>query len=431
MSRRLLPLIFAIMLGFNLPAMAEEVDVREATTPSGLKFRYVKSDAQDIVAISFSFPGGVAHDLMKGPQVSFFGANTMFQSSDGIKLGALKEDMDDLQGGIVISPHLEYQVGLALAPSANIAEVVKLANRVLTKPDFPEKKIRQIREDLARQNEKLRKRHDIIATLAFIDTLGKPHPYGANYIGDPARIRAVTREDLIKWHRNRIVREGVLVTVVGNIYVAEMVKLVEALFDGLPQKGNVPKLPDVFSAPAPREPVRIAGTNAQAIIIAGGFTQNASDYDTWSASFFLNRMLAKGAKSRLFKTVREQTGKTYGFNSLLQPYSKIGTLAINGRVSKENLQETVKTIKQTIADFRNNGPTAEEIADLKAGYTNADAKTLKNNVKQAVRYNRWQRYGWSLETVRRYQEIDQTIDLTDRKYREALIPENPVIVIAE
>jgi zinc protease len=407
------------------------VDLREATTPSGLKFQYIKSSVQDQVVISFSFPGGTAHDLMKGPQTSFIVGSMMVQSSGGIHLGELKEDLDDLQGGFVLQPLPEHTVGLVLAPAANIAEVVKLGHRVLTKPDFPKKKIKQIRKDAARQNKKLRKRHDIKASLAFINVLGKAHPYGANYVGNPKRIRAVTRDDLIRWHKDRIVRSGLLITIVGNLEEARMANLIDTLFYGLPDKGHVPKIPQVVSKPTPKKPIRLKGTNAQAIIIVGGITGNASNIEDWTASFYLNHILAKGSKSRLFKSVREETGKTYGFSSKLVSYSKIGTVAINGKVSKDNLQKTIGIVKKTIAEFRKNGPTTKEIIDAKSGYASYDAKILKDHVKLAGRYNRWQRHGWSLDAMRNYQEIDKTIDLSDPKYRKMLIPESPVVLIAE
>ncbi len=425
-----LTILLAIIMILAIPARAQTIDLKEAVTPSGIKFRYLKSSAQDIVVIAFSFKGGTVHDLMKGPQTTFIAANMIMQSSSGIGIGTLIEEMNDLQSGIVIAPHPEYMVGTVLAPASNIAEVVKIANRVLTKPDFPNSKIEQFKEDMAKKVEILPKRPHIKASLKFVNLLGKPHPYAANYIGNSERIRAITRDDLVKWHRDRFSRDGLIVTVVGGISVQKMIALVDATFEGVPQKGFVPKLPKIEFKPIPAKPFVLNGKNKQAIIIAGGPMTSPANAERWTAVYLLRGILANGQKSRLFRNVREKTGKTYGFSSGGQPYSQTGILSVFGRVSKDGLDKTVDIVRNTLTEFRKEGPTAKEISDIKAQSLAADAKLRKNHDKLAHMLNRFERYGWSLDESRNYIEIDKAVDLTNPKFREALIPENPVFVIA-
>ena len=78
-----------------------------------------------------------------------------------------------------------------------------------------------------------------------------------NRFADPARIRATWRLHLLSWHRNRIVRDGLLIAVVGDIAVEHVGALVDAAFPGLPETGDLPELPPLVPQPLAAEPVTL------------------------------------------------------------------------------------------------------------------------------------------------------------------------------
>jgi len=430
-ARPVLALLILMFAGLQ-PLRAEEIDVREAVTPSGLTFRYLRSAVQDRVVISFAFPGGTVHDLRGGPQTSFIAANLMSQSAGGTSLGEMQETLADNRAVFSIVPDIENTVGLIAAPPANIAKIIPLVNMVLTNPDFPEEKIRQVREDFAKKMETVHKRQDTRARMAFADLLAPSHPYSANIVGDPARIRSVTREDLIQWHQDRIVRKGLEIVVVGDLDAAAMAELVDTMFAGLPERGYVPTIPELGVAPNAPDPQQVSFANSpQALIVSGGRAANAKNPESWLAMTQLNMILSAGQKSRLFRSVREETGKTYGFNSLFLPYSKSGMLAIFGFVDKSGLDKTISAIRETTMKFREEGPSESEQQDVKAFIAAHNLKVDQNHIKMAHSIRSFFIFGWSLDSVRHVKDIAQSVDLSDRKYREALIPENPVFLVVE
>ena len=278
----------------------------------------------------------------------------------------------------------------------------------------------------------MRQRPDFQARLAFAELLAPSHPYATSIVGDPERIRAITRADLIGWHKDRIAREGLHITVVVDMEKEAMAELVDSLFEGLPARGKVPEIPDLTARVASSEPQHVSVANsAQAIVVSGGLTINAKNPEAWLAAGRLNMILSSGRKSRLFRTVRKETGKSYGFNPMLLPYSKTGVFAVFGMVDKSGLADTVTTVRETIMRFREEGPNASEIADVKAFTSANNAKTEQNHIQMANGIRNFSTFGWSLESIRRVKDIAQSIDLTDPKFRKALIPENPVILIVE
>ena len=244
--------------------------------------------------------------------------------------------------------------------------------------------------------------------------------------------RARSRDDLLKWHRERIVRNGLMIVIVGDLDESAMAKMVDTLFADLPEKGWLPEIPDINVKDMPEKVIHLpVGPTAQASVIMGGLTMTADDPKRWIAASMLNMILVTGRNSRLFRAVREETGKTYGLVSRLQSYSKTGALTISGRIDKDGVDETVALIRRTIAEFRKNGPTTAEERNAKAAYSAELAKTLTDHAQLANMLLTYAGFGWSIDTIRQSAEIAQSVDLSDPAYREALLPEMPTIVVGE
>jgi zinc protease len=60
--RRSLCLLIAAIAGVLIASRAEAVDIREVTTPRGIKAWLVQDKSAPLVALSFSFPGGTASE---------------------------------------------------------------------------------------------------------------------------------------------------------------------------------------------------------------------------------------------------------------------------------------------------------------------------------------------------------------------------------
>ena len=120
-----------------VPALAVEEDAVPGRSPGGLPFVFAPSDAEDRVAIAFSFRGGLAHDGLEGPQTSYVASRMMFRLADNAETDEMVETLNDLDGGIAFQPDLEHHLGLILASKSTIAEVAEMAGTLLSKPPFP------------------------------------------------------------------------------------------------------------------------------------------------------------------------------------------------------------------------------------------------------------------------------------------------------
>src|SRR4029453_6673366 len=138
----------------------------------------------------------------------------------------------------------------------------------------------------------------LIADRAFRHELYGTHPYGAS--PSPASTKAITREDLVAFHRNRIRPSGALLVLAGDIDLATATRLAASAL-----KGWTGTPATVAAPPAP--PARTATElvlvhrpgSVQSNIPAGNLTFNPND-PRWYAARVANKVLGGGADSRLF-----------------------------------------------------------------------------------------------------------------------------------
>ena len=68
------------------------------------------------------------------------------------------------------------------------------------------------------------------ADQAFYELAYPNHPYAIDEEGYPETIRAITRDDLVDFHRRHFGPRGMILTIVGAVRAEEAVALVERFF---------------------------------------------------------------------------------------------------------------------------------------------------------------------------------------------------------
>jgi zinc protease len=131
----------------------------------------------------------------------------------------------------------------------------------------------------------------------------------------------------------------------------------------LPQGNPARELPKVLLKSADSDPIRLHDGNPdQACIVIGGGTVSVSQPENWLAGRMLAQVLAGDEKSRLFREIRDGTGKTYGLHHRFDFFLNQSFLSLFGSVAKEDLDVTLSAVLLSLEKFLENGPTATETA---------------------------------------------------------------------
>lgn len=254
---------------------------------------------------------------------------------------------------------------------------VSLLARVLAYPSFPEEILKRDKaRTIAAIKESLTK-PEAIAGKAFSKRLYGNHPYGQQ--ADVASIDAITRDDLLAFHRQYYVANRAVVALIGDVTRAEADQIAQQLTQRLPQGAPLPALPPVVIAPGEEE--RIAHQASQAHILIGmpGMARHDPDHFALTVGNYV--LGGGGFVSRLMQQVREQRGLTYGVSSYFIPMAQPGPFQISLQTKKEQANEALQVVRSTVADYLRDGPTPAELKAAKDNLIGGFALRIDSNKK--------------------------------------------------
>lgn len=413
-------------------ACADDLPIVDIKTPHGITFSFYHSEVQSTVAVALAFKGGLASDDPSGPATGLIAPTLLTAGAGGQSSAELFELFQDVGGQFAVSSNPDQTYATLSAPLKGIMGAAKLANLVLTKPDFPEMKVTQYREAFAQRLEEYLTYPDSKVQIAFSKAVSDPHPYQTFYNPSPASVRKVGRSDLASWIVRHITTDGIMVSVVGNLTSAEAATIVDQILDRLPAQTELADTPNMVFKPASALPIALTiGTGDQAVLMMGAALPFDRNLEEWTATSLLSTIFSGDQKSRLFKDIREATGSTYGLQPMANFYEVAMFNSIYGRLAKNDVEKTVQLIKSSWDVYRTKGPTDIEIANAKASMTRYLGDLSRSHVAMAGYIRDYLTGHWTTEQLSKLPSMVEHINLKDPALLARLFPPNPVIVIAQ
>jgi zinc protease len=374
-------LIGGICLLSSLAAHAG-LPVQHWQSASGAQVYFVENHDLPILDLSVTFPAGSAYD--SAPKA---GLAAMTQSLLALGAGGLSDDQisdrfADL-GAILGGDFDADRAGLKLRTLSSERERtagLELFATLLQKPDFPEAVLEREKARAIAGLEEAKTQPESISDQAFTRALFGSHPYALSELMEPKTVREISRDDLLAFYRSHYTRGNAVVAIIGDISRAQAEQMVEQLTAGLPQGAAPAAIPPV---PLPQQAVeqRIPHSAAQSHILLGypGIKRGDADY---FALYVGNYILGGGGfVSRLTEEVREKRGLAYSVYSYFMPLREAGPFQIGLQTKREQTDQALALVRETLKKFIHDGPTAKELKAAKDNIVGGFALRLDSNGK--------------------------------------------------
>ncbi len=310
---------------------------KEATLANGLQLVVIEHHEQPVVSVTLSFRAGGIYDPAGKEGLTDLAAELLSKGTDS-------------RGAEQIAATIEG-VGGSLA-----GLVFDLLGDATLHATFPESELELARTRALSALALQLSQPAAVAQRFFGSEIYGRNPYGRS----PTResYRAVTRDDVTQFARQRLRPVGALLVVAGDVTDAQVRELVAKAFAGW--RGAPPPSP-ALPAPATRVATDILLVHrpgsAQANVALGNTTILPTD-PIYYPGRVATQVLGGGADSRLFLILREQKSWTYGAYASLHRYRGLGywqaTAEVRTDVADSALRELLHQIDrirtETIAD---------------------------------------------------------------------------------
>ena len=248
---------------------------------------------------------------------------------------------------------------------------------VLLNPSFPQ-------DELVRYKD--RTRANLIQQRTVAGFLGAEMFAKVMYSNHPASRISITTENLEKvtpkalteFHQTRYVPDHAALAIAGDLSLAEARKLVDRSL-GHWKKGGTPK--PAVSQPAEQGPVKVSfvarPNSVQTNLLVGTQAIDRMDpaYDVLQV---MNKVIGGGPTGRLFITLREEKGYTYGAYSGLNAGRWRGTWQASAEVRTEVTEAALRDLLAEITRMRDQPVPEKEFRDQKRAMIGSFALSLEN-----------------------------------------------------
>jgi zinc protease len=277
---------------------------------------------------------------------------------------------------------------------------------VLRNPEFRQEKI-----DLAKTaaNTAISRRNDDPKGLADREIVklgyGPDSPYARQE--EYATIAAITRDDLIAFHKKYVHPNNIIAGFVGDFDSAAMEKKLRDAFGSWPKGPEAPKTAPAGGTPAKPGVYYIAKddvTQSNIYVVHGGTTRNNPDY---YALRVMNEVLGGGFSGRLMNDIRTARGLAYGVGGGVgADWDHPGLFSIWMGTKSGTTLEAIAALKTQLTDLTTKPFTAEELAQAKEAILNAYVFTADSKRKVLGQRMQLEFYGFPADY---YQQLPANI----------------------
>jgi zinc protease len=372
--------LFAALLLLVVAVPAHAVTVERVVSPGGVEAWLVQDHSNPIVSLAMAMRGGAGVEARPG---------LAHMVSGLLDEGAGPYDSQTFQGKLEdLAIEMSFDAGKdnfraslkTLTDNRDTAfDMLRLA---LTQPRFDKEPVERVRNQILTALARELQNPDAVAARTWYKLAFAGHPYGVPVRGEPDTVKAITVADLRAYAKTWLSREGMVISVVGDITPEQLKALLDKTFGALPARHPAIAVPET----APKAPGRVevvARDNPQSVAVFGAPGLKRNDPD-WYAAYVMNYVLGGGGfSSWLTEEVREKRGLAYSVYSYLTPLDHAGV--ITGGVATQNARtaDSLRLIKEQFARMANQGPSEKELADAKTYLTGSFALQLDSTASIA------------------------------------------------
>ena len=404
----------ALVVTFMQAVAAHAVDIKEITSPGGIKAWIVSDSTIPIIAMNFSFRGGTANDPADKVGRAYFLSGMLDEGAGDLPSEAFQERMSELAVRMSFDAEREYFEGSFQTLSEDRDAAFELLRKAVAEPRFDTVPMNKVRGQILVGIKSDSENPSRIASEALLKTMLASHPYANDRKGTVDTVNAMTPDDLRDAWKATFARDRLLVGIVGDISEEEAGKMLDKVFGGLPESAGPVSVPDVQWPE--RGSITIVERDIPQSVMTFAMPGILRSDPDFIAAYVMNFVLGDGGfGSRLMEEIREKRGLTYGIYTGLVTWDN-GGLVI-GSVSTQNSRagETLDVLRAELTKMATDGPTQGELDEAKTYITGSYPLRYDSSGKIAQQLLAIQQENLGIDYVNKRNDLVNAVTLEDAK----------------
>jgi len=291
-------------------------------------------------------------------------------------------------------------------------DVFQVFGDLLRNPEFRADKLEVARGQM---EDSIARRNDDVGEIASRESLklayGKDNPYTRE--PEYTTVAAVTRQDLVDWHRAHVSPNNIILGVVGDFDSATMEAKLRQAFGAWP-KGPAEKASDIQFQPAkpgyyliPKSDVNQSNIR----MVELGIRRDNPDY---FATQVFNEAFSGGFSARLVQNIRTAKGLAYSVGGGIgSAFDHFGVVRIAMGTKSGSTVEAIQALYEEIDKLKTNPISDEEIQRAKDSILNSFVFNFDSPEKVLRERMAYEFYGYPADFLERFRSAVEKVQRAD------------------
>ncbi len=406
-------------------------EIRSWHTGKGARVLFVEAHDLPMIDIRVVFDAGSARDAGAAGLARLTNA-LLTQGAGGLDADQIAAGMES-RGAVLGNGSKRDMAWLSLRSLSEpdlLRPALDLFGKIIASPDFPKADFERERQRMQTAAQYRAQKPRAIAEEAFYSLVYGDHPYAAVPGGSVDSLKALTLEQVRDFYRRYYVAANAVIAIVGDADQAQARRIAAELVDSLPAGSHAPPLPPVAGLDKATEKF-IAHPSTQSHVWMGQPGNYRGDPDYFPLYVGNHILGGSGLVSRISEEVREKRGLSYSAYSYFYPMRRKGPYVLGLQTRNDKRDEALKVLRDTLKQFIEKGPTADELEAAKKNITGGFPIRVSSNSKIVEYLAVIGFYGLPLDYLQTFNRKIEAVTLEQIRdaYRRRVRPDRMVTVI--
>ncbi len=386
-------------------------DIHRELLPNGIVVLSRANFNSPSVVVSGYLQAGALFDSDQKLGLADFTSSALMRGTEKRDFQQIYDALESVGAGMGFntSTHTTGYSGRAL--TEDLPLLLDLLADTLRYPVFPAEQIERLRAQMLTGLAIRGQDTSDMASLTLDGILFEGHPYARPDEGWPETVKAITRDDLVDFHRRIYGPKGMVIAIVGALEPKEAVAQVQRFLGDWQnaQQEDLPELPALKPISNTTRRQHVIPGKSQSDIALGSVGPKRKDSEYLPASLGNNILGQFGLMGRIGDVVRERSGLAYYAYSSLSAGIGPGSWEVSAGVNPGNVDKAIDLIVEELTRFVQAGITQEELADSQANFVGRLPLSLESNGGVANALVNIERYELGLDYYRQYPDLVRAV----------------------
>ena len=362
-------------------AEPKDEDAKMVTLANGLRVIAKRKGTLPLVSVTYVTPGGLRAETSSNNGISNLTASLLLKGTKKRSENEIIPVIEHMGGSIGAFSGMN-SIGLGMSViSEDLEPSMDIFEDVVRNALFPDSEISKQKTKILATIKEQEKDIFEYGVIKMRRLLYGNHPYGMRVPGELDTVEGISRNQIIRFYGDRFAPTGSVLTVVGDIDVAETIKMLSGRFSGW--KGKSAPITDETVLPLEGDKREdLVMQKEQSLLLTGFIGIEVTDSRKFALSLISS--ILSGTDGLLFQSLREKEGLTYTAGAASVPGVDPGYFTLYVATVEENIQKSEKQMIETLKRVNKGNISDEEINSSKKRLVSQHAQSIETNASLSM-----------------------------------------------